>query len=118
MHRTQIDQKSFCVGPEKHSATRTHLTSVLGRSRRTSGASQERSWSILGLSWNTFYQTVPNAGWTDHNEDSRVDLAMNLGFGYQWDRVDGRISLFMPDLGDVGEYYGFLMTLGCRFTTL
>ena len=51
--RTQIDQKSFCVGPEKHSATRTHLTSVLARSRRTSGASQERSWNVLGLSWST-----------------------------------------------------------------
>ena len=53
VHRTQIDPKSFCVGPEKHSATRTHLTSVLGRSRRTSGAPQEYSWSVLGLSWST-----------------------------------------------------------------
>ena len=72
----------------------------------------------LGLSWNTFYETVPNAGWTDHNEDSRVDLAMNLGFGYQWDRVDGRVNLLMPDLADIGEIYGFLLSLGYRFTTL
>ena len=53
VHRTQIDQKSFCVDSEKHSATRTHLTSVLGRSRRTLGASRGRSWSVLGLSWST-----------------------------------------------------------------
>ena len=51
--RSQIDARSIHVDPEERSATRTHLTSVLGRSRRTSGASQERSWSVFGLSWNT-----------------------------------------------------------------
>ena len=53
VHRAQIDQNSSCVGHEKHSPTRTHLTSLLGRSRRASGASWERTWNVFGLSWNT-----------------------------------------------------------------
>ena len=47
VHRAQIDQKSFCVGPEKHSATRTHLTSVLGHLGGVPGALLECSWAVL-----------------------------------------------------------------------
>ena len=111
MHRTQIDQKSFCVGPEKHSATRTHLTSVLGHLGGVPGAllecswavlehpgpSQERSWDVPGVS-RTALGRLPRSPRSGPERPKAPDDGF-YDFSSFWNRFSLIRARFSNDLG-------------------
>lgn len=46
--------------------------------------------------------------------DTDTELALSLGGGFQFDRVDLRGALFFPSLDDLGDAFGILITVGYR----
>jgi hypothetical protein len=70
-----------------------------------------------GFFRNEFLTTVQQTGFTTDDDDSGFDLALSLGAGYQHGVWDFRAQFLCPDLADLGEMNGLLITAGYHFKT-
>lgn len=49
---------------------------------------------------------------TDFGSDSDLKLGLTLGGGYEMGPLDIRGQFFMPSIGDIGDFFGLMVTVG------